>query len=242
MRLLAVSHDAKTAKGEAYGFLTGILYLKPATRCLVAIVEHLGVKNSCPFATSGCAKACLDSAGRGSMESVQNGRRRKFSLLDHHWEAFWADLRSDVAALVRKAEREGLRPAVRLNGTSDLPWERAAEFQALCAEFPTVQFYDYTKWPLTRRVNLPANYDLTFSRSEKSTAADIDAALQHARVAVVFRHAIPAEWNGRTVIDGTQHDATFAHSKGVILGLIAKGKAKHDTSGFVLDTPEVCHD
>ena len=68
MNLLTLS-NAKTVKGEKQGFLTGILYLKPYTSG--------GHKNVCPSATLGCISGCLNSAGRGRFDLVQNGRQRK---------------------------------------------------------------------------------------------------------------------------------------------------------------------
>ena len=38
---------------------------------------------------------------------------------------------------------------------------------------------------------------------------------------------------GRKVIDGDKHDLRFLDEKNVIVGLIAKGEAKKDISGFV---------
>jgi hypothetical protein len=54
-----------------------------------------------------------------------------------------------------------------------------------------------------------------------------------ANVAVAFDRT-PAEWCGRKVVDGDEHDARFVDKRGVIVGLKAKGKARQDRSGFVV--------
>jgi len=106
--------------------------------------------------------------------------------------------------------------------------------------FPEVQFYDYTK--IANRQNLPANYDLTFSYSgtlafQKYVTQAIESGM---RIAAVFRNRadIPAKFLGLDCIDGDNSDIRHIDRKGVIVALYAKGKAKKDTSGFVIDTPK----
>ena len=226
MKLLTVA-NAKTIKGEKLGYLTGILYLAPA--------DESGVINTCPMSTPGCRAACLYTAGRASMfPMINRARVRKTLWLHSNPESFRAQLRKDIASLVKAAARQRLTPAVRVNGTSDLP-NLALE---MAAEFPDVQFYDYTKiprpWQRTR-----ANYHLTFSLSE-SNRTDAIAALQHGvNVAVVYMtrktELLPETWEGFAVVSGDTHDLRFldAHRSGLVIGLYAKGRAKKDTSGFV---------
>jgi hypothetical protein len=104
----------------------------------------------------------------------------------------------------------------------------------LMEHFPNVQFYDYTKWPSHLRQDLPANYHLTFSRSELTTSEDIKREIDAGRnVAVVF-DAVPDTWEGLPVIDGDANDLRFLDPTGVIVGLKAKGAAKKDITGFVV--------
>jgi hypothetical protein len=101
--------------------------------------------------------------------------------------------------------------------------------------FPSVQFYDYTKIPIKFRQNLPQNYDLTFSRSEDNEDATLEAIDLGVRVAMVWRDAIPSQWAGMRVIDGTKNDLRFLDDAPIV-GLCAKGtEAKIDLSGFILD-------
>lgn len=230
-RLLTVQ-NAKTSKGEALGYLTGILYLVP----------HMGsgLGNLCPNASSGCARACLYTAGRGVMKPIQAGRMRKTRLFFESAPRFVDMLSDDVYRLVKCAVRRDLTPCVRLNGTSDIPWERmrGTNGLTLMEQFPTVQFYDYTKRP--NRDSLYTNYHLTFSRSE---ANDVQCLLELARgrnVAVVFSTRrgcpLPESWCGFRVVDGDATDLRFLDpGPGVVVGLRAKGRAKHDTLGFVVE-------
>ena len=228
-KLLGINTNYKTIKSEKVGVLTGIIYMSP---------YNLSGKNVCPGASAGCAAACLNTAGRGAMNVVQAARLKKTQRVFQDRQQFLWDLVNEISALRRKAKAKGMKAAVRLNGTSDLPYERYKVRDTgknIMQLFPDVQFYDYTK--LENRIvgqQLPANYHLTFSRAEDNDHK-LEAVLKHTSAAVVFSGALPATWRGYPVIDGDEHDARFTDAgAGVIIGLTAKGKAKHDASGFVV--------
>lgn len=237
--LLAVNADAKTVKGNARGYLTGILYMSPADSGVNAIGEWDGI-DVCPFSTPGCRDSCLNTAGRGIFTSVQAGRLRKRNEFRTNRTAFISDLAADIARLSRRAERLGMRPVVRLNGTSDIAWELLAP--QLFAAFPQVTFYDYTKIPARMARYLagkfPRNYRLTFSRSETNDAECAATLADNGTVAVVFatpRGArLPKFWGGHRVVDGDKSDLRFLDPRGVVVGLRAKGRAKEDRTGFVV--------
>lgn len=224
MKLLTIG-NTKTTKGEAKGYLTFIMHLAPST---------LSGYNTCPMASAGCASACLNTAGRGRFTATQEARIRKTRWFFEDRDSFMAQLVKDIQAAIRKANRENMTPVFRLNGTSDIRWETVAVegFRNVMEMFPSQTFYDYTK--LTNRRDIPANYHLTFSRSEMN---EIDALRmlteQGMNVAVVF-DTLPEKWAGVKVIDGTETDLRFLDEKCVIVGLVAKGKAKKDTSGFTI--------
>ncbi len=230
LRLLGVGNNAKTVKGDGSEYLTAILYLSPADK-----VEGI---NLCPMAVlAGCKAGCLDSAGRGQMNCVQKARMRKTVFWRDHRDLFIAQLREDLHRFVKYCQRKGIKPCVRLNGTSDIPWEKYLDMEG---EFPEVQFYDYTKTVNRADKVLPKNYHLTLSYSEASDRYKgmvIDTARQtSANMAVVFRSkdAIPSEFMGFPVVDGDKDDLRFLDPAGCVVALYAKGKAKADTSGFVV--------
>lgn len=229
--LLSISADAKTIKGETIGYLTGILYLAPAKTTKY---------NTCSMAQKAqCDKACLYSAGRGAFNNVQQSRIDKTLYFYEDRENFMLQLAANIKALIKKAQSKGLKPLVRLNGTSDIRWENIPfEYHANIMEaFPNVQFYDYTKD--VNRKDLPANYDLTFSYSGVDTFAPYveKAQSKGMRMAVVFRKesSIPATFKGILVVSGDKSDVRHLDDQGVIVGLYAKGKAKNDTTGFVVN-------
>lgn len=225
--------NPKTLKGQRKGYITAVLHLAPA--------NEAGMGTVCAKATAGCMATCLNTAGRGGIglttrgtNAIQEARRRRTAFYKLDRTAFEYALAEDIAAFVRMADRKGLIPCVRVNGTSDL---RALAL-SMAHRFPHIQFYDYTKIPVRDRTALPANYHLTFSRSERN-ADDVEHAVEHGmNVAVVFStprgKALPREWYGRPVIDGDEHDLRFLDPQGVIIGLRAKGRARKDTSGFVV--------
>lgn len=226
LSLLSVGTDAKTVKGEAFNWRTAILYLAPAT------VAGLG--NVCPFASEGCKLGCLYSAGRGAFTNVQKARIRKTKLFFEAFDKFKETLLEDIARFQVACAKEGKQACVRLNGTSDIAWERLGIPQA----FPSLRFYDYTKNPIRAlqfaKGALPSNYHLTFSRSEANEAQAFEILKARANSAFVFSGSLPHTFKGFEVWDGDESDLRFRDPNGVIIGLLAKGKAKKDTSGFVI--------
>lgn len=227
MKLLSVSADAKTVKGEKKGYLTGILYLAPASS---------SGTNVCANASPGCIRGCLNTAGRAAIfPAILRARVRKTRELFADKEAFSAQLAKDISSLERRAQRQGLTPCVRINGTSDLPWLALR----IAREFYHVQFYDYSKHVRVWERTLP-NYSITFSHSETNLDACLETLAHGCNVAVVFDtkkgQPLPAEWHGYRVIDGDESDLRFLDPRratGVVVGLRAKGRARKDCSGFV---------
>lgn len=235
-KLLGLDTNAKTVKGEKYGIKTAILYLMPA--------DGAG-PNLCPMARLAlCIDPCLFVAGRGAMSNVMLSRLRKTLFFNQYREAFMAQLAKEIALLEKRAKREGFKLVIRLNGTSDIRWENIPVNGAssIMALFPRVQFYDYTKIP--NRRNVPANYDLTFSYSGAPAYAPyVNRAIETGqRIAVVFRNRAIVEsmlangesFMGLPVVDGDDSDIRHLDPRGAIVALYAKGKAKRDTSGFVV--------
>jgi len=224
LKLLSTANP-KIQKGTKLGYLSFILHLAPAT---------LSGKETCPKRTAGCTSACLNTAGRGGMfrkgentNIIQQARIRKTRMFFEARDAFMAALEADIKLGIRQAAKLGLTPVFRLNGTSDLAWEK----YGIIEKFPQVQFYDYTK-VLGRKIAHLQNYHLTFSAADGNDADVAKAVSAGMNVAAVF-DKLPSEYMGREVINADEHDLRFLDPKGVIAGLKAKGRAKKDTSGFV---------
>jgi hypothetical protein len=237
MRLLtAPNANQKIAKGLKYDHATYILHFSPHTLS--------GVMNVCPMATIGCIKACLNSAGRGGIYKkgeftnvIQDARIRKTKLFHSDKVEFFNQLIADVKLAQKQTARMGKKLSIRLNGTSDIVWERKripsgeSMGMTIFEAFPLVQFYDYTK--IIKRVT-PSNYHLTFSNADGNSLNVIKAITADMNIAVVFRGALPITWRGLPVISGDDSDLRFLDLPNHIIGLTAKGKAKKDTSGFVV--------
>lgn len=228
MKLLSESNP-KTLKGESEGYLTFIMHLAPGS---------LSGFNVCPGASAGCLFVCLNTAGRGHMKMIQDARIRRTRLYFEDRPTFMAKLVDEVGKGIRKAERKGLIPVFRLNGTSDIRWEtvQVDGYSNIFEMFPNVQFYDYTK--LSNRRNIPANYHLTFSRSESNEELLDEAVANGMNLAVVFstkkKDELPSRYRSLPVVDADETDLRFLDPAGSVCGLRAKGKASKDTTGFVV--------
>lgn len=231
------THNPKVAKNIGLGVLTAPLHLAPAS---------LSGYNVCPMATAGCRAACLHTAGNPAyMKGKARARNARTQAYFEVRDVFMVALASEIARVRDKARRMGLKCGIRLNATSDIPWERVpvtigrTTYANLMAAFPTVQFYDYTK--RHNRRDLPRNYHLTYSLAENNDAHALAAIANGMNVAAVFNvkrgKALPQGFaiNGIVwpVIDGDEHDYRPADGAQVIVGLRAKGQAIGDASGFV---------
>jgi hypothetical protein len=239
MKLLSTGNP-KVLKGIKQGYNTYILHLAPAT---------LSGHNTCPKATAGCIAACLNTAGRGGMfkkgentNTIQKARIRKTELFYDNRSEFFSLLIKDIELAIKQSNKLGLTPVFRLNGTSDISFEKyevnykGVTYNNIFEAFNQYQFYDYTKI-LGRKVNNISNYHLTFSAADGNDIDVLNAIKQGYNIATVFglkkTEPMPEYYNGLPVYNGDESDLRFLDPRGVIVGLYAKGKAKKDTSGFV---------
>ena len=232
-KLLSTANP-KIQKGTKLGYLSFILHLAPAT---------LSGKETCPKRTAGCTAACLNTAGRGGMfkkgettNMIQKARIRKTKYFFDNRDAFMTDLANDINKAIKFAEKQGLTPVFRLNGTSDLSFEKyevpGYAGMNIFEIFNDIQFYDYTK-VLGRKVKHLPNYHLTFSKADGNDSDVAEALLQGMSVVAVYDQ-IP-----EGVPSADETDLRFLDPKGIMLGLKAKGRAKKDYSGFVIRLKEV---
>ena len=260
MKLLNIDQNAKTVKGQKVGFMTAVMYLAP--------FKMAGI-NVCPMAEiAGCWKGCLNTAGRGGISkgskrfrtpvglvpdnAIQRCRIKRTKMWADERDTFWIQLHKEITAFVKKAERKGLTPTVRLNGTSDIQWERFTPYypggfaHTIFEMFPDVQFYDYTKIYKRFEHELPENYHLSLSYSEANQKyADRcwETHREHGASLVMVYRTKDDIANARTwfeecrvrIVDGDANDLRFLDPAKCIVTLKAKGKARRDDSGFVLD-------
>jgi len=144
----------------------------------------------------------------------------------------------DIRRLLLEAEAADCVPVLRPNMASDhLP--ELLDWIAILREFEGSGLiaYDYTKrLDFVLRDDLPSNYWLTYSRSERTTDSQLDRVFSAGRnVAAVFDvpyHAsgahkfvgqLPKRWNGRRLVDGDVHDLRFLDPPNSYVGLRLKG-------------------
>lgn len=251
----------KAIKAKDYGHLNAINYMAPHKSGSLA--DH--VFNLCGNASPGCIAICLGrESGRAEMmakgattNTVRDSRERKARwLMSPDRAACMREMFYHVAKLIKRAREMELTLVVRPNGATDLPWEAMyleidAAFamilsaisgtiiepgkHTLMSAFPNTQFVDYTKSAKRMFKAMPANYDLTFSRSETNHDDCVRVLAAGKNVAIIFGKPMPADWEGFPVIDGDKHDLRHLDPKGVVVGLKPKGhKAKTDRTGFVI--------
>lgn len=218
---LITRESTKTVKGEKYGAIFGILYLAPHDS------GGFGV-DLCPWSTPECRALCLQSSGRMRFNQSATARRARTEFFLFHRDAFLARLDAEISTLVRNATERNLAPMLRLNGTSDLPWELICP--DLMLRWKDVVWYDYTK--SYRRMEkyldgrLPDNYYLTFSFDGHNRYRCREVLGRGGTVAVVFHSNLPARWMGYPVLNGDESDIRPWDSPGHVVGLTAKGAAR----------------
>ena len=249
-QILLTTNNAKTIKSLKVNdietqlpFLTYILYMSPFTQ------NSKGI-NVCSHASKGCADSCLVGSGFGGMyENVNKGRVAKTEYFLSSRVEFLNQLKDEIERAIKKHEGKAI-VTFRLNGTSDLPYEKYKVFENntknIFEMFPDVIFYDYTKNYKRFEKTLPSNYHLTFSRSETNHDKAMELLKRGINVAMVF-DKLPSEYQGFEVINADNDDLRFLDPKGVICGLKYKkmtgrgGAEKNKVafeSGFVIRTQE----
>tara|TARA_B100000035_G_scaffold297998_1_gene291313 strand:- start:1969 stop:2697 length:729 start_codon:yes stop_codon:yes gene_type:complete len=226
--------NAKIVKGEELGYVTKGIHFAPAS---------LSGNEVCQWRSKGCTASCLNTAGRGQMNSIQASRIAKTKLFFDKQIDFLFKLSKEISSSIKTATKKSMKAVFRLNLTSDIAWESVffneEQPQTIFDKFPSTQFYDYTKsfkrmaQYLGKHKEFPSNYHLTFSRSETNDKLCEMVLEMKGNVAVVFRNQLPETWKGYEVINGDENDLRFLDKQGVVVGLIEKGMAKKDETGFV---------
>tara|TARA_R100001530_G_scaffold127292_1_gene96464 strand:+ start:126 stop:836 length:711 start_codon:yes stop_codon:yes gene_type:complete len=217
--------NAKTIKGEKYGWLSYIWYGAPNTT---------SGYDTCPNSSPGCRKSCLYYSGFGAMKRTQNARIRKTKLYFEDKHAFDALLNSDIISARMYSKKRKMTPCFRLDGTTDLGLGKK-----YAKMYTDVQFYDYTKCFNRVMSNTLDNWHLTYSLSENTTSEQMKILLtSNSNIAIPFRN-VPdpgTELWGREIVSGDDSDLRFLDGRKVIVSLEAKGTAKTDGGAFVPDS------
>jgi len=221
IKILGTSY--KTEKGldeeafdDAVGRLTAVVYLAPA---------DLSGREVCVKRTPECTGGCLGkTAGCMVMDSVKRAQVWKTALRFGAPDLYFTLLCIEIKALIKKAEKLGLAPRVRLDGTSDL-----GDAEKLCTLFTDCGFYEYTKiarrahrW-LDRHPNL--RVALSFTGYNKTECIEyINMGGVVAVATDLTRHdAKPSTHWGINVINGDKHDDVSADPRGSIRMLSWRG-------------------
>jgi len=241
MKKLLTFNNKKTLKSLKKGIKTYILYMSP-------FKENSKGINVCSHATKGCSESCLVGSGFGGIyKNVMKGRveRTEFFLRDR--KGFLNQIKNEIDKAISKNKGE-YEIAIRLNGTSDIPYEKFRVFEGnknIMELYPDIQFYDYTKNYLRFERELPKNYHLTFSRSETNHKKAMELLNKGISVAIVFDKT-PKEYNGFKVVDGDDTDLTYTYPKGSIVGLRYKFITRKNSdntkvfkSGFAIRLNEI---
>ena len=233
---LLTSGNQKILKGENLGYITKGIHLAPA---------NLSGYEVCQWRSKGCTMACLNTAGRGQMQRTQDSRIAKTKLFFEERFDFLTKLSKEIISSVKSASKKSMQAVFRPNLTSDIAWENIINEDGVTIfeKHGKTQFYDYTKSfkrmcaflgkPFIKGEKFPSNYHLTFSRSEHNDTKCEMVLAMGGNVAVVFRNQLPKTWKGFEVVNGDETDLRFLDKKGVVVGLIEKGLAKKDSTGFV---------
>ena len=230
-RLMFKSGNPKTDKNQSVEGLENIVVLH-----LNLAPADLSGYNVCPMASQGCKSACLHTAGNPVFQAQKDkGRinRARFYMQDR--DKFMTQLTRELVNFVKWCDKNKKIGVVRLNTTSDISWENYNLFE----KFPMLQFYDYTKIQKRAlkfaRGQYPPNYHLTYSLNEDNYDRAVEVLNEGGNIAVVFRKDLPDTFMGKKVVNGDLHDLRYLDPKNVVVGLKAKGKAKTDYSGFVMN-------
>ena len=224
-----LSDGTSNAKTKKNSRPTKILYLHPS---------KIEGKEMCPFASEGCRMSCLNTAGLGGVyPSIQQARINKTKYYVLNRIDFYNQLQKEINKFALKHQKQTV--AIRLNGTSDQPFVETLIVAQSRAIAPNVIFYDYTKNPKKAGIRLlPSGhkYVVTFSHSEKKDSLNNTLnVLNSGGIAAVVFNKLPDTWNGFKVVDGDASDDLMIDLQpGTIIGLKAKGKAKKDQTGFVV--------
>jgi hypothetical protein len=211
--------------------------------------KFAGKGNLCGAASAGCIDGCNGLwSGMNVTPSTRFALIGRARLYLEFRDLFFRKLREELSRFLKLCKRTGRIPAVRLNVSTDIPFEKIAPW--IFAEFAKIRFYDYTAYDPTIRGILPANYHLAHSWKETTGFDFVRATIAAGRnivvpfdsayvpsaglfgalpETVVFRSTASGEEIVVRVINGDRHDIRRRETDGagVCVGLHGKsGRSK----------------
>lgn len=248
--LLSANSKLRKAPGKAGRYRAIGLAMAPA---------NYSGRELCVWRTDGCTLACNGFwSGMNVTISTRLALIGRALLWNNFRSLFVEKLFRELSNFDKLCARNGVLPAVRLNVSTDIVWERL--LPELFTEFPTLNLYDYTKALPKHRPTLPRNYTLCHSFNERTTSADVRDIVDSGRnVVIAFDSAYAPQrklWGALPasvrftndsgldfelpVINADRHDIrlTAVDGRGVVQGLHGKsGRSRVDSavdSGFML--------
>ena len=226
--LLSKGGNAKINKNEVTTFNLSLAPYKQNAKGI----------NLCPKASKGCALACLFTAGRGKFTNVQQARINKTNYYLFDKQKFMDQLAKEINKIALKSTITNEKFALRLNTLSDVDFvyqlKKYADLDLLNDDtYKNIIVYDYTAIIGKVKKYLGTRYHLTLSRKEDNEQDVMEALEMGGNVAIVFKD-LPKTYKGYRVVDGDKTDLEMTKYKNVVLGLKAKGDAKKDRTGFVI--------
>jgi len=114
-----INSSSKIIKNtKVSGQYTYILYLAPA---------QISGYNTCSHSTLLCRSGCLATSGRagiGKDNKIQQARIKKTKLFFEEQDFFMQWMIAEIKMFQQKAIKDGYGFSVRLNGTSDIDWQK----------------------------------------------------------------------------------------------------------------------
>ena len=219
------------------------------------------INKICPKRSIGCENLCFNIIRynkkyiNSSMTEFINNSTKDY-LNDK--SLFKKNLEKDINELIQRAGESKI-PVVRLNNMSDILWENI--ITDIFINNPKVQFYDYTKHNIEKRIlNLKKksidNYHLVYSRTENDSWERISFLLeQNIDVAVVLEPELKTNlltqkvYKDYYLIDGDIYDNRIIDqqykkekliNKGILILLnVVNTNGRKDFTGFVIKDLDV---
>lgn len=228
MKLLSTNY--KTSKSKGINVDNYILPLEP---------DYI----LCPLAKkAGCGKTCIVNSGLNKTPTAKSSKARKTDLFYNNFDQFKKDLVSDHNYLQKNRIYKGFEVASRLNGYSDIQYEKIKikDDKTIFELFPDIQFYDYTKIANRDIKDIP-NYHLTFSYTKSLHRIAIKQLEKGQNIAIVLDikkdDPIPTDYimiNNKkyNLIDGDKNDLRYKDPKNSVVALRFKGSKKDKIEAY----------